>query len=416
MQRKPVIVMYSPDSIGLGHIRRLAAIASRVVARNPNSSVLLMVGSGVGAFFDLPRGVDSIKLPSVQKIGRNAWRPRSLGLSSRSTGRLRASMIRETIAVLEPDVLLVDHAPAGIWKELVPTLQFIRQSAIKTRTVLGLRDILDEPARTQQKWSTDGSYALIRQFYDDVLIYGEHEIFPAADQYGLKALVRGDLHYCGYVSEVARTRFNDCEPQPQELAQLDGKRLVVVTAGGGHDAFPMMSACVAAMARLRSRKDLALIAITGPLMATSERDELRRKAEGGPVTIVPWTKQLSAFHRAADLLVTMGGYNSVLEAAAWGKPTIIVPRDGPTAEQRMRAAMFDRLGLMTHVPLSASTPRQLAELFVHPPAAAELPVEIRLDGADRAAALLLDRLPERHLESRRRHTNRDTYPTALEAR
>ena len=404
--------MYSPDSIGLGHIRRLATIASRVVARNPSASVLLLVGSGVGAFFDLPLRVDSIKLPSVQKIGRNEWRPRTLGLSSHATGQLRAGMIRETIEVLEPDVLLVDHSPAGIWNELAPALQSIERRSLKVRTVLGLRDILDEPARVRQKWRADGVYDLIRRYYDDVLIYGAPEVFAAADHYGLNACVRGELHYCGYVSEEVGQDTAAGEPLPQELVQLRGRRLAVVTAGGGHDAFPMMSACIAAMGRLGSSDDLAMVAITGPLMAAAEREALRRQARDCPVTIVPWTKQLSVYLNAADLLVTMGGYNSVLEAAAWAKPTLIIPRDGPTAEQSMRAAMFDRLGLMTHVPLASATPTRLAEIFMQPPSGASRPTRLPLDGADKAAALLLDRLPVRRGNGRAELDAWDTAATA----
>ena len=387
--------MYSPDSIGLGHIRRLAAIASRIVARNPNASVLLIVGSGVGAFFDLPAGVDCIKLPSVQKIGRNAWKPRSLGLSAQTTGRLRAAMIRETIEMLEPDALLVDHAPAGIWNELLPTLHLIKDSRLDTLTVLGLRDILDEPKRIRRKWTADGTYGLIRQYYDHIFIYGIPEVYPAADNYGLNNSVHGDLHYCGYVSEEARLSSGIGDPAPPELVGRAGKRLAVVTAGGGHDAFQMMSACIAAMVKLGPDSDLEMVAITGPLMPPAERDELRRQASRCAATIVPWTKQPSSYLAAADVIVTMGGYNSVLEALAWAKPTIVIPRDGPTAEQSLRAAMFDRLGQMTHVPLARANPALLAEALTQPPVPSTLPKRLPLEGADRAAELLLERLPER---------------------
>jgi predicted glycosyltransferase len=387
--------MYSPDSIGLGHIRRLAAIASRIVTRNPNASVLMIVGSGVGAFFDLPTGVDCIKLPSVQKIGRNAWKPRSLGLSAQTTGRLRAAMIRETIELLEPDALLVDHAPAGIWNELLPTLQLISDSALGTCTVLGLRDILDEPKRIRRKWTADGTYSLIRRHYDHVFIYGVPEVYPAADYYGLNNCVRGDLHYCGYVSEEARLSSGIGDLLPAELIARPGKRLAVVTAGGGHDAFQMMSACIAAMLKLGAGTDLEMVAITGPLMPPAQRDELRRQACRCAVTIVPWTKQPSSYLAAADVIVTMGGYNSVLEALAWSKPTIVIPRDGPTAEQSLRAAMFDRLGQMTYVPLAKATPAVLAEILLQPPTPSSLPKRLPLEGAERAAELLLERLPGR---------------------
>jgi len=44
--------------------------------------------------------------------------------------------------------------------------------------------------------------------------------------------------------------------------------------------------------------------------------------------------------------VTMGGYNSTLEAISFGKPTLIVPRVKPRLEQWIRADRFRALGLV----------------------------------------------------------------------
>jgi predicted glycosyltransferase len=58
----PITVMtYSHDGYGLGHMRRNSTIAASLVLQMPHSSVLMLVGCPVGAFFELPPGVDFIK-------------------------------------------------------------------------------------------------------------------------------------------------------------------------------------------------------------------------------------------------------------------------------------------------------------------------------------------------------------------
>ena len=146
------VLMYSHDGVGLGHMRRNSAIAARLVNEVAEASVLMLVGCPSGLFFDLPEGVDSLKLPSVLKTGTNSWRPRKLGLPTVEIKRLRADLILKTAEVLNPRLFLVDHMPTGIWHELLPTLRHFRSLADPPAVILGLRDILDSPDVVREIW------------------------------------------------------------------------------------------------------------------------------------------------------------------------------------------------------------------------------------------------------------------------
>ncbi len=67
------VLMYSHDGVGLGHMRRNSTIAARLVNEVAEASVLMLVGCPSGLFFDLPQGVDSVKLPSILKTATNSW-------------------------------------------------------------------------------------------------------------------------------------------------------------------------------------------------------------------------------------------------------------------------------------------------------------------------------------------------------
>jgi predicted glycosyltransferase len=65
--------------------------------------------------------------------------------------------------------------------------------------------------------------------------------------------------------------------------------------------------------------------------------------------------------RASALVVAMGGYNTLCEVVAAGRPTIIVPRAHPRQEQHIRAEAFAARGLVEMVPADEATPLRLAE-------------------------------------------------------
>ena len=65
------IAIYSQDGLGLGHLRRNIQICKEFLKQTPEGKgqVLLIADSPVAPFFQLPEGVDHIKLPSIRKLG-----------------------------------------------------------------------------------------------------------------------------------------------------------------------------------------------------------------------------------------------------------------------------------------------------------------------------------------------------------
>jgi len=72
----------------------------------------------------------------------------------------------------------------------------------------------------------------------------------------------------------------------------------------------------------------------------------------------------------SDAVVTMGGYNTVCEILCQGRPSLVVPRETPRLEQRIRAEMFCRQGLVEFLPwaeLSPATLRQRLDRLLDAP-------------------------------------------------
>ena len=336
----PRIMMYSHDTIGLGHMRRNSAIASHIVAQNPLASVLMLVGSPTGLFFDLPPGIDYIKLPSLAKVAREVWRPQSLRITSGDVLAMRSGLIERAVDTFKPDVLLVDHEANGVWNELIPALELVRRNNAATRIILGLRDILDEPAETLRSWNSRGTVETIRRFYDDILVYGEESLFPSRTAYGLDNLVPGHVHSCGYVTNVESVSDRNSTRNPS------GHKRIVVAGGGGRDAFPLLAAAVEALLAIPLNERPSADIIAGPLMDSDLFGPLGKSSAAAGINFYRTHPNVPQLLASADLFVTMGGYNSVVEAIATGCPTLVVPRVGPSAEQRMRAECLRAKGIV----------------------------------------------------------------------
>src|SRR5206468_1965394 len=318
--------MYSQDSYGLGHLRRATNLANALVRSLANLSVLLVVDSPVAPFFDLHERIDFIKLPTVVKVDAGVFRPGSLLTSYELVRAMRSTVNREVLARLRPDLILVDHMPGGANGELVPALRRIRSLDYPTRVVLGVRDIIDDPAVTCAVWEREGFYDTLRRYYDAVLVYGSADVFATADKYQIEQVLPGCVRYCGYVCNM------DAVKDPVHVrAKLEvaDEPIIVVMAGGGADAFRLMQTYLEAVPLLDGAVRATTVMVTGPFMPEQQRKLLRDRARDLSVQIRTSVGDSLSHLNAADLVVSMAGYNTVSEILRFRKRAVLVPRPGP---------------------------------------------------------------------------------------
>jgi predicted glycosyltransferase len=337
---QPRIMMYSQDGLGLGHMRRTSSIANQIAHVRPDAAILTMADSQLGQFFETSKNHDYLKLPSILKAGPGDWRAVSLPLPFADIHAMRRELIRSAVLTYQPHILLVDHMPHGAMGELIPTLEALRASGAPTRIVLGLRDILDAPAVVRQRWLVEGAYDAIERYYDTVLVYGKREVFDLAEQYGFSPSVAKRLHYTGYVCTPQAPRYT-ARARAKYIPSADTEtKLIVAMAGGGADAYPMMRALLDALPAINARRRSFLALIAGPFMPAEQRRDLEQRARGLPARVSMSVSDTLSYIAAADLTIAMAGYNTTMEILHSGKRAILIPRRGPSAEQRMRAQLF----------------------------------------------------------------------------
>jgi predicted glycosyltransferase len=206
--------------------------------------------------------------------------------------------------------------------------------------VLGLRDIVDAPEVVNRVWAEEGAFDALETYYDAVLVYGRKELFDPVREYGFPPSVAKRVHYTGHVCTPDRGRYT---ATLRARAARNGAGFLVATAGGGADGYPMMSAVLDALPVLEDHQPWSAVLITGPFMPSHLRRDLQRRAGKG-AKVRQYVSDPLSYVEAADVVVAMAGYSSTVEAMRSGTPTVLVPRRGPSAEQRMRTSQFTGRG------------------------------------------------------------------------
>ena len=149
--RSKRVLLYSHDSFGLGHVSRCRTIANAIVEADHTVSVLIVSGSPIIGSYEFRSGIDFVRIPGVVKqIDTGEYDSANLRVNVEHTLEMRTRIIRDTADIYRPDLFIVDKEPLGLRGEVGPALHLLKQRG--TPLVLGLRDVMDDPAQLAKEW------------------------------------------------------------------------------------------------------------------------------------------------------------------------------------------------------------------------------------------------------------------------
>ncbi len=370
------VMLYSHDTFGLGHLRRSRAIAAALTHSGVANSAIILTGSPVAGRFTFPESVDHVRLPGVKKLPDGSYASQTSGMDIEETTAFRSGIIQSAIDQYEPDMLIVDKEPTGFRGELLPTLEILAQRG-RTRLVLGLRDVLDEPEVLAEEWDRKGAIEATEKFYDELWVYGPRSVYDPTFGLPLSQSVRSRMHWTGYL----RREIVDAADVPDEP-------YVLVTPGGGGDGAAMVNLVLSAYEQDPTLEPKAML-VYGPFLSGETRDEFEARVArlDGRVIAVGFESKIEALFAGAEGVVSMGGYNTFCEVLSFDKRAVIVPRTTPRLEQWIRASRAEELGLvrMLDEKRDGMTPQTMSAFIRHLPQQrkpSEAGAEGLLDGLD----------------------------------
>lgn len=340
------ILMYSHDTFGLGHIRRTMTIAQHLLDEGVN--ILILSGSPIVGRYELPWGIDFVKVPGMIKKSNTIYVPHSIKVEPRHAMHIREEIITATAKAFDPRLFVVDKVPLGLKGELIPTLRWFRRFRPDTRVVLGLRDVLDDAESTKEDWNRKDYNRIIDELYTEVWIYGNQDVYDPIKEYDLPASVSRKAHFTGYIPRAT----------PERKKNGNGRKSVLVTAGGGGDGYPIMDTYLK-MVEAHPELPFRSTMVSGPFVPSARQDELAARAKALGVKFHTFMKRPEKRMAQADLIISMGGYNTVCEILSLGKVSLIIPRETPRQEQLIRARLLYDRGLADYLKWDNLTPDNL---------------------------------------------------------
>ena len=334
------ILIYSHDTFGLGHLRRCRAIAHALVEHFKHLSVLILSGSPIIGSFDFRTRVDFVRIPGVIKLRNGEYTSLNLHLDIEQTLSMRASIIRHTAEIFDPDLFIVDKEPVGLRGEVLETLETLKPRG--TRLVLGLRDVMDEPRLLMPEWKRKNVLPALREIYDEIWVYGLPQICNPLEGISLPLSVRQKMTYTGYLHREVPTGG-----APPRLPEITNRPYLLVTTGGGGDGEGLIEWVLRAYEHDPLLPYPALL-VLGPFMLPERQAEfMDRAARLKRVDAITFHGNLETLVSRAAGVVAMGGYNTFCEVLSMDKRALIVPRTAPRLEQFIRISRAASLGLVS---------------------------------------------------------------------
>jgi predicted glycosyltransferase len=248
-----------------------------------------------------------------------------------------------------------------------------------------LRDILDGPAQTVALWRQQQSYDVLKTYYDRVLVLGTRDVFDVCVEYQFPQALRSRVEFCGYIRREASSTTRDRVRREWDIGERE--TVALVTTGGGEDGYHLIRTYLLGLESFAPDERALSVIVTGPELSAARQGDIRSMAIRCPrVKIIEFTDDMMALLNAADVVVSMGGYNTVCELLTLRKRAVVVPRTRPVAEQSIRAERMSARGFFRTLDPAQLTPAALMREV-------SAQVQAHRTGADFEVDLDMDALP-----------------------
>jgi len=358
-----------------------------------------MITGGTAVSNALPKHIREVRLPAIMTDSNysrlyTTEKGKSLEQVLEERGQIIAACFQNEV----PDLFMVELYPFGrkaFRSELDPILNGIRNHSLySSRVVCSLRDILVEkkdPAAYEAR-----VIKLLNRNFDALLVHSDPRLTRLDETFSRT----GDIHI-----PVVYTGFVTPKPKPgagfnlrRRLGIGPDQTFIVASVGGGKVGATLIEPVIQAFRMLPAQRAHHLHVFCGPFMKAADFKRLQLMADKR-VKVFRFTSDFLAYLDAANLSMSMAGYNTCMNILSTRVPALVWPFPHDR-EQGLRAGRLQAAGALQVLGEKDLTARRLAvrmaQMLSRP---RPQKIDIDLDGASSTARWLED---ETRIEAPRR--------------
>jgi predicted glycosyltransferase len=378
------IMIYCQHVLGVGHLFRTIEICKALADHD-----IILVTGGPRVVKKLPGHVREVRLPELQMD------PHFRGLLSTdphaTLDRIKEERQVRLFALFKkeaPDLLLIELYPFGrkaFRFELDPLLEGIKKRRLPAcRVVCSVRDILVE--KEKQEKHELRAVLILNDYFDTVLVHSDPNLVRIEETFLQIDEIEIPMVYTGFIAPKPASPCRTTVRQQLGIGADDN--LIIASAGSGSVGSPLLESVIMAFNQLGidpSRKKMRVY--TGPMMPKSDVDHLKGLA-GQKIVIKDFTSDFLSYLSAADLSISMAGYNTSMNILAAKVPALVWPFS-ENQEQRLRAERLAGIGALRVLDDEDIHPETMAAIITQtltsPP---RVTADVNLEGAENTAKWL----------------------------
>jgi predicted glycosyltransferase len=368
---------YCQHVLGIGHFHRSMEICRAIARRHP---ITLILG-GPPVEIAQP-GIQVLKLPGLQMDSEFIKLvPCRSDLSLAEVKTARKNQLFAHFQKTRPDIFITELYPFGrkaFRFEIDPLLEAIRAGSLpKCSCYCSVRDILVEKKTGREKFE-QRVVQTVNSYFNGILIHADPEIITLAETFSRLGDIRVPLHYTGFVTKAEPQE--DGERIRKTLALSPADKLIVASIGGGNVGSELLYAAIQAFKFLAGSRSAHLQLFCGPYCDEKVYKALQNNIQDN-ISIDRFTDHFPEWLEAADLSISMAGYNTCMNLVQAGIPALVYPFK-QNREQRLRAERLGKKAPLTILAETDLTPHLLSKWITEQLERPRLPASIKLDGAE----------------------------------
>jgi len=341
------ILVYTHNSIGLGHAVRTLSVITGMRKWRPDLDFLVISGGSAPQLF-LKEGIDIVKLPGImQEVDKPGapYAPRYLNtFSVFDLFDFRTRVILDTLDFFNPDVVMVEHTLTGLRGEAIPLV--LRKNARRGRAdefalVHLSRGIYRNAPLlyvSPDQYDDAGDRINVASLYDYIYVLEDRSVCDFNAEYlGGSPELASKIRYLGRITSKTREEL----PSRQEIRShwaLGEKSLIVMSLGRHGQVAGLAGKFFEAFERLKFFDECQVVMSFDPYLGADTKQTITAHPLAHKVRFLPFAHSIIELLSIADLAVCRAGYNIVNEMLLTQTKAVVVPEQHPNQEQERRAA------------------------------------------------------------------------------